>query len=148
MTRPLIRWTPSTEIKTRFDRFFDQAFDDLLPAFKASDGATKSWLPVVDIAEDPETITLHVELPGVPKEGVEVAVENSVLTISGERKFEHTAEGKNYHRIERAYGNFQRSFTLPQNVQTDKVAASFADGVLTVTVPKVEEAKARKIDIS
>lgn len=149
MTRSLIRWTPSTEIKTRFDRFFDQAFDDLFPAVKTEDGITsKTWMPVVDIAEDAETITLHVELPGVPNEAVDVAVENQVLTVSGERKFEKSAEGKNYHRIERAYGSFQRSFTLPQNVQADKVAATFSDGILTVTVPKLELAKPRKIEIA
>ena len=92
-------------------------------------------------------LTLSAELPGISREDVQISIENSVLTISGERKFEKDTKEENYHRIERSYGAFSRSFTLPSNVKTDQVAASFKDGVLTIALPKADEAKPRKIEI-
>jgi HSP20 family protein len=87
------------------------------------------------------------ELPGMTREDVQITLENNVLSIAGERKFEKDVKGESYHRLERTFGTFARSFTLPANVKTDKVEATFKDGVLTVTLPKVEEAKPRRVEI-
>ena len=92
-------------------------------------------------------MTIFAEIPGLTKENVSITMENNVLTISGERKFEKDVEKENFHRIERTYGSFSRSFSLPANVATQKADASFKDGVLTVTLPKTDEAKPRQIAI-
>jgi HSP20 family protein len=105
------------------------------------------WSPSVDITEDEKEFLVKAELPDVKKEDIKVNVENGVLTITGERKFEKEEKGKKYHRIERAYGNFTRSFTLPEAVKADKVAAEFKDGVLNVRLPKDEAAKPKSIAV-
>jgi HSP20 family protein len=104
-------------------------------------------MPPVDIKESGDALILAVELPGMSKENVHITLENNVLTIAGERKFEKDVKEENYHRIERAYGEFARSFTLPGNVRYDQVDAKFDNGVLNVVLPKAEEAKPRKIAI-
>lgn len=149
MTTGLIRWTPQTDLfRSRMSRFFDQAFDEFLSPLAGSEElSSRGWLPPVDIRETDEALTLHAEIPGLTKDDVNITLENNVLTISGERKFEKDAKKDNYHRIERAYGAFSRSFSLPANVRTDQVRASFKDGVLTVSLPKAEEAKPRRIEI-
>lgn len=110
--------------------------------------ADRAWMPAVDIAENETGYVVTAELPGVSKDEVSITFEAGVLTLSGERRFEEKQDGKNYHRIERAYGSFSRSFVLPAEVNADKVEANFQDGVLTVSVPKAEQAKPRKISIS
>lgn len=110
--------------------------------------ARGGWVPSVDIFEDKERLTLEAELPGMKREDFEISVENNVLTLSGERKFEKRTEGDNYHRVERSYGSFTRSFTLPQTVTADGATADFENGILRVSLPKREETKARKIEIS
>lgn len=105
------------------------------------------WSPVVDIVEDDKTYVFKAELPDVKKEDVHVRVENGVLTLSGERKFEKEEKGRKFHRVERAFGTFARSFSLPDNVEADQVAANYRDGMLTITVPKAEQARPRQIDI-
>ena len=105
------------------------------------------WSPSVDISEDDKEYAVKAELPEVKKEDVKVNVENGVLTITGERKFEQEEKGKKYHRIERAYGNFTRSFALPEAVKADKVSAEFKDGVLHVRLPKDESAKPKSVEI-
>ncbi len=149
MTTGLIRWTPQTDLfRSRMSRFFDQAFDEFLSPLAGSEElSSRGWLPPVDIRETDEALALHAEIPGLTKDDVNITLENNVLTISGERKFEKDAKKDNYHRIERAYGAFSRSFSLPANVRTDQVRASFKDGVLTVSLPKAEEAKPRRIEI-
>lgn len=149
MTTGLIRWTPQTDLfRSRVSRLFDQAFDEFLSPLSGSEElSSRGWLPPVDIRETDEALTLHAEIPGLTKDDVNITLENNVLTISGERKFEKDAKKDNYHRIERAYGAFSRSFSLPANVRTDQVRASFKDGVLTVSLPKAEEAKPRRIEI-
>lgn len=99
--------------------------------------ARAEWAPVVDIAETAEAYTLHAELPGLKKEDVKLTVKDGVLTLSGERKAEREEKGRRFHRVERAFGRFQRSFGLPLAVDEGKIAASFQDGVLNVLVPKV-----------
>ena len=105
------------------------------------------WTPLVDVVEDDKEYLIKAELPEVKKENVKVTIENGVLTITGERKFEKEEENKKYHRIERAYGSFMRSFTLPQDAAGDKVNAEFKDGVLKVHLPKSAEAKPKSIDV-
>lgn len=105
------------------------------------------WTPLVDITEDEKEYLIKAELPEVKKEDVKVTVEDGVLTITGERKFEKEEKDKKYHRIERAYGSFMRSFTLPDTAAGDKVSAEFKDGVLKVHLPKSPEAKPKSIDV-
>jgi HSP20 family protein len=105
------------------------------------------WAPLVDITEDDKEYLIKAELPEVKKEDVKVTVENGVLTITGERKFEKEERGKKYHRIERAYGSFARSFTLPDDADAAKVNAEFKDGVLKVHLAKSEAAKPRQIEV-
>ncbi len=109
-----------------------------------------TWLPAVDVEESSDELVLTAEVPGVSPDAVELQLENNVLTISGERAEERRegAEGKRYHVLERRYGSFQRSFTLPRTVQPDEIAAEYRDGVLTVRLPKASEAKSRRIQIS
>jgi HSP20 family protein len=108
-----------------------------------------AWVPPVDIHEDKEKLVLTAELPGFKQDQIEIQLEGGVLTIRGDRKFEvEKTNGKNYHRVERSYGQFVRSFTLPNNVDRENVRASFSDGLLNIEIPKREEAKPRKIRIS
>lgn len=108
-----------------------------------------AWVPPVDIHEDKEKLVLTAELPGFKQDQIEIQLEGGVLTIRGDRKFEEEkTNGKNYHRVERSYGQFVRSFTLPNNVDRESVRASFSDGLLNIEIPKREEAKPRKIRIS
>ena len=106
------------------------------------------WAPALDVQEDKDKFTVHVELPGLKREDIEVSLQEGALVISGERKSEKIEEGAEIHRQERFYGKFQRALTLPEPVATDAVKADYKDGVLTVTLPKTEEAKPRKIDVS
>jgi HSP20 family protein len=108
-----------------------------------------AWIPPVDIHEDQEKLVLTAELPGFRQDQIEIQLEGGVLTIRGERRFEdEKTNGKNYHRVERSYGQFVRSFTLPNNVDRENVRASFRDGLLHIEVPKREEAKPRQIRIT
>ncbi len=107
-----------------------------------------SWIPSVDIFEDQDKLVLEADLPGMKREDFDISVENNVITLKGERKFEKKVEGENYHRVERSYGTFTRSFTLPQSVTADGAVAEFENGILHVSLPKREETKARKIEVS
>jgi len=107
-----------------------------------------SWIPSVDIYEDQDKLILEADLPGLNREDFEISVENNVITLKGERKFEKKVEGDNYHRVERCYGGFTRSFTLPQSVTAEGATADFENGILRVSLPKREETKARKIEIT
>jgi HSP20 family protein len=109
--------------------------------------AVAEWAPLVDISEDDKEYLIKVELPEVKKEDVKVTAEEGTLTIMGERKFEKEEKGKKYHRVERAYGSFGRSFSLPDDASPAKVRAEFKDGVLTVHLVKTEKAKPQQIDV-
>jgi len=145
----LTRWTAFPELhRPRVSRVFDEAFRDFLtPLAPTEDVAEGRWLPAVDIRETEEALTLLVELPGLSKEDVNIGLEDRVLTISGERKFEKETEEENYHRIERSYGHFSRSFSLPTNLSVQDVTASFDAGILKIGLPRAEEAKPKKIEI-
>jgi HSP20 family protein len=106
-----------------------------------------AWNPSVDIFENQNQIVLEAELPGMKPENVEISIENNVLTLHGERKFEKKDEGDNFHRVERSYGSFTRSFTLPPTVSSENATAEFENGVLRLTLAKREEAKPRRIEI-
>lgn len=104
-------------------------------------------VPAVDISETADELVLHAELPGLKKDQVKLTIEDGVLTISGEKKFASEQKEKDFHRVERRYGSFHRSFTLPNNIDASKAKAAFEDGILTVRLPKSEAAKPRQIDI-
>jgi HSP20 family protein len=106
-----------------------------------------NFVPAVDIYEDPHKVMLKLEVPGIRKEDMDIRLENQTLTIKGERKFEQSEKEENYHRIERRFGSFVRSFSLPVTVDTAKVQASYDNGVLSVTLPKKEAAKPKQIQI-
>ena len=111
--------------------------------------SNRTWIPRVDIRESADGLTLLMDVPGLGKDDLNITLENNVLTIAGERKFEADEKAnESYHRLERQYGAFSRSFTLAPTVRTDKVEASFKDGVLTVHLPKQEESKPRRISIT
>lgn len=112
------------------------------------EGAMMSWGPNVDIVENPDGFEIHAELPGLKEEDVNITLDNNVLTLSGEKRQEVRDEQKgSYCRVERSYGRFERSFSLPNTVKADGVRAAFEDGVLRITLPKAEQAKSRKISI-
>jgi HSP20 family protein len=106
-----------------------------------------AWSPAVNILEGPEGIKISTDLPGMKAEDVEVSVEDGVLTIRGERRFEEAAEGETYHRVERCYGAFERTFTLPTSVDPAKIEARFTNGEMAVTLPKREESKPRSVKV-
>ena len=141
----LVRWDPFRELNS--GRSLSRFFDDL-PRWSDAPTTTSAWAPNVDIFENEGELLVKAELPGVDPKDVELNVENNVLTISGERKLEFEDKKENYHRVERAYGSFSRSFSLPRLIDEDKIAADYKDGVLTVHVPKHEKAKPRQIAIS
>jgi HSP20 family protein len=133
-------------LQNRLARFFG-----LAPANTAKGGqelmTLAEWSPSVDISEDDKEWLIKADLPQVKKEDVKVTVENGVLTVTGERKFEKEEKDKKYHRIERSYGNFFWSFTLPEGAEGAKVSAQFKDGVLEVRLPKNEKAKSKAVEV-
>jgi HSP20 family protein len=144
----IIRWTPLRELATMQDRM-NRLFDDIVktPA-RADEGlATAAWSPAVDIFETEKEIVLKAELPEMQEKDIEIKIEDNILSIAGERRMEKEVKEENYHRIERSYGAFRRSFTLPQTVDREKIAAAYKDGVLKVTLPKKEEVKPKQIRI-
>ena len=143
----VIRWEPYRELSSLADRL-TRAFGVPVPRTRDEEINLGSWIPPVDIAEENDRIVLTAELPGFQPDEVEVQMEGGVLTLKGERKFEEEKEGRNYHRVERSYGQFVRSFTLPNNVDRDSIKASFVDGLLHIELPKREEAKPRQIKIT
>jgi HSP20 family protein len=141
-------WRPlkeMEELQNRLSNLFSR-FPTRMGDGKEESISTAEWAPLVDITEDDKEYLIKAELPDVKKEDVKVAVENGRLTITGERKFEKE-ESKKYHRVERLYGRFVRSFIVPDIAEADKVSAEFADGVLKVHLPKSEKAKPRQIEV-
>lgn len=108
----------------------------------------KIWSPAVDIAENNDNYEVTAELPGMKKDEIKISYEDDVLTLSGERKTEKDEKDKNFRRVERCFGKFQRSFYLPKNVKADEIKAKYKNGVLTVNIPKAEETKSKEIAIS
>jgi HSP20 family protein len=143
----LSKWNPFRELEEIQNRL-SSVFGRTPVRGSGEEAMTFSeWTPLVDITEDDKEYLIKAELPEVKKEDVKVTVENGTLTITGERKFEKEEKGKKYHRMERAYGSFMRSFTLPEGAAGEKVSADFKDGVLKVHLPKSAEAKPKSIDV-
>jgi len=122
-------------------------FENKMPRTAEQSGGPRPWTPAVDILETENELVLKADLPEVKQENLDIRVEDGTLTLRGERKFEAVENEKGYHRIERSYGSFSRSFTLPDSVQAEGVKAAFKDGVLTVTLPKKELSKPRQIKV-
>lgn len=131
-----------------FHNEIGRVFGDLFASHEdETDTEETSWVPTVDISETENGYEIRAELPGVSEDDVNVSVTDNVLTVKGEKRQEEETEGKNYRRVERWYGSFQRSFTLPRHVETDAIKAGFRDGVLTLGIPKAEAAKPTEIPI-
>ena len=135
-------------LQNRLNRLFDETFGPFTTQAPISEdpGAFTTWTPLCDIYETDKNIVIKTELPEVKKENVSVMFDNNVLTISGERKADE-GNGQSYHRQERIYGRFLRSFTLPPFVDTKNITAESREGMLLITLPKVEEAKAKQIEV-
>jgi HSP20 family protein len=142
----IVRWEPLRELGTlqsEMNRLFNTVFDGPAPS-----GATmRRWMPPMDLVESGEDFVLRADLPGMSEEDVKIELEDSTLTISGERKAEHEAQGEGFYRVERATGAFSRSLTLPKGVDPEAVSARFDRGVLEVRIPKPAERKPRRISI-
>jgi len=144
----IVRWEPLRDLlasQREFDRLFRGAFS---PALSEGELSTRTWAPPVDIYENGDSLVLKAELPGINPDEVEIRVEDNTLYLKGERKFEKEVKEQNYHRVERSYGTFTRTFSLPNSIDADKVTANYQDGVLTLTMPKKEEAKPKTIKIN
>ncbi len=141
-------WEPFTGFKHIQDQF-NRLFDETFGAYPLAREETReqTWSPAVDIYEDKDTIVVKAELPGVKKDDVTIEIKENVLVLTGERKHEQETKKENYHRIERVYGTFSRSFTLPDSVKLDQVEAQYKDGVLEIRLPKAETAKPKAIPI-
>jgi HSP20 family protein len=140
----LSKWEPFRDLlslRTDMDRLFKSFFADYP---EDRDGF---WAPVIDIEENGSNLVVKAELPGMKKEDIKVAVRDNILTVSGERSHENETKNKTFHRIERSYGKFSRVITLPADVDSNKVKASYKDGILSITLPKPESAKPKQIDV-
>ena len=144
----IVRYDPFRDLRSLQDEVNRLFSTNLTRAYGEEGIARGAWNPSVDIYENKDQIVLEAELPGMKREDFDLSIENNVITLRGERRFEKKDESDNYHRVERAYGSFTRSFTLPQTVQPESVAAEYRNGVLRVTMPKREEVKARRIEIA
>src|ERR1700751_1284801 len=146
----LIRWEPVTELNTiqnEMNRLFNTFFDH--PAPTGRGGATsRRWIPAMDLVETGDHYVLRADLPGLDDDDVNVQLEDNVLTISGERKTQHEQHEEGYYRIERAFGSFARSLTLPDGVNPDAVQAHFDRGVLEIRIPKPEQKKPQQVQIT
>ena len=141
----LMRWDPYREVATLQDRL-NRAFGGRTE--REDEMSLAAWAPPVDIAEEKDRILITAELPGFKENEIEIQTENGMLTLRGERRFEKESDGKNFHRVERSYGQFLRSFSLPNNVDREKIQATFKDGLLQVELPKREDAKPKTIKIT
>jgi HSP20 family protein len=143
----IVRWEPLRELTTlqnEMNRLFGSVVDT--PP-QGNGGTLRRWMPAMDLVETADHFVLRADLPGMSEEDVNIEVEERVLTISGERKAEQAESKDGYHRVERAFGSFARSLTLPEGVNAEAVSASFDRGVLEVRIPKPEQRKPRKISI-
>ncbi|HQE94619.1 MAG TPA: Hsp20/alpha crystallin family protein [Candidatus Marinimicrobia bacterium] len=142
----ITRWNPRSswlDVRNEFDRLFESIFN---PQYE-EETSLLAFSPAVDIIEEDKAYNIQVELPGMNKDDIKIAVKDNYLTISGEKKRESKVEDKNYQRTERIYGSFQRSFRLDDSVEADKIEAEFKDGVLNIVIPKKKESLAKQIEV-
>jgi HSP20 family protein len=140
----LIRWEPAREVDTlqsEVNRVFDAFFGN------SSGARARRWVPAMDLVETEENLVLRADLPGLNRDDVELEVKDGVLTVSGERKAEHEEKSEGFYRVERAFGRFSRSLTIPEGVDAEAIAADFNDGVLEVRIPKPAERQPHRIAI-
>lgn len=143
----MTRYTPSGEfrsLQSQVNRLFEPFLGRVL---NDEDLASGTWAPPVDVIEEKDAILVTAEIPGMKQENIDIQYENGVLTLRGTREFEKESKEKTYHRVERVYGQFVRSFTLPRSVNAEKISATYENGVLEIRVPKLEEAKPKQIRI-
>lgn len=146
---PLSRWNPMKELEEmekRLSTIFGKA-PSAASGEKKEAIAVADWSPLVDITEDEKEYVVKAEIPEMKKEDIKLNVHDDLLTITGERKYEKEEKGKKYHRVERAYGSFMRSFTLPEDADSSKVSAEYKDGLLKVHIPKSEKAKPKTTEV-
>jgi HSP20 family protein len=144
----LTRWEPFREFATLQDRI-NRVFRDSYSGAGQDDSlTTSSFAPAVDVYEDEHKVTLKIEVPGIDEKDIDVRVENNMLTVHGERKIEKEEKEENYRRVERQYGSFTRTFTLPTTVDNDHVSATYDKGVLKISLPKKAEAKPKQIKVN
>jgi HSP20 family protein len=140
----LVRWDPARELdsfQTDMNRLFDSFFGS------RPNGAPRRWIPAIDLVETEDHLVLKADLPGLGEDDVDIEIKDNVLTVSGERKDEHEEKGEGFYRVERSFGGFSRSLTLPRGVDADAVSARFDRGVLEVRIPKPEERKPTRVQI-
>lgn len=147
----LVRWEPARELASlqqEMNRLFSAFFEPGAVAPAPADGSSvRRWIPAMDLVETDDAFVLRADLPGLEQDDIKLEVEDDVLTVSGERKAEHEDKREGYYRVERSFGSFRRSLTLPEGVDAESVTASFDKGVLEVRIPKPEERKPRKVAI-
>ena len=144
----VVRWDPFRDLNMLQDRM-NRMFDDAGRTWRTDEpAATTTWSPAVDIFETEGEIVVKAELPGMERKDIALNLENNVLTVRGERRFAKETKDENYHRIERSYGTFSRSFSIPATVDEEKIRADYREGVLKIVLPKKEQAKAKQIRIA
>jgi HSP20 family protein len=144
----VIRWDPFRDLNVLQDRM-NRLFEDTGRGLRSDEpSSTTIWSPAVDIYETEGEIIVKAELPGMDRKDIQLHLENNVLTIRGDRRFEKETKEDNYHRIERSYGGFSRSFSIPTTVDEEKIRADYKDGVLKIALPKKEQAKPKQIQIA
>lgn len=142
----ITRWDPFravTGLQDQVNRLFESTFPS-----RPDDSALATWSPAVDIYETPNELVLKADLPDIDEKDLDVRIESNMLTVRGERKFEQSIKEDNYLRVERAYGSFSRSFSLPNTVNAEAIQAQYRNGVLTVTMPKRAESKPKQVKVS
>jgi len=143
----IIRWDPFRDLvslREKMNRLFEEAFTS---RGEEKDLIASTWTPSVDIYETENALVLTAELPGLDEKDIEIKIEDNTLTLRGERKFEKETKEENYHRLERSYGSFYRSFTLPNYIDQDKIQAEHENGILKITMPKKPELKPKKVKV-
>jgi HSP20 family protein len=141
----LVRWDPIRELDSLqgdMNRLFDRFFEG-----RVANGTSRRWIPAMDLVETEDHLVLRGDLPGMTEDDVDIEIKDNVLTVSGERTAEHEEKSEGYHRVERSFGSFSRSLTLPQGIDPEKVEAKFENGVLEVHIPKPAEAKPTRVQI-
>jgi HSP20 family protein len=149
-TVAVVRWEPVRELDTlqgEVNRLFDTFFGGARPGAGGNGSYLRRWVPAMDLVETDEHLVLKADLPGLTRDDVAIEVKDRVLTVSGERKAEHESKGEGFYRMERAFGTFSRSLTLPDGIATDAITADFKDGVLEIRIPKPEERKPYRVAI-
>ena len=143
----IARWEPFAGLSTLHNQV-NRLFDETIFQGRGEESAMTTWTPAVDIYETPNELVVKADMPEMHEKDIDVHVENNLLTIRGERKFEKNISEDNYLRVERSYGSFSRSFSLPNTVNTESIHAAYKNGVLTVMLPKREETKPRQVKIN